>query len=179
MLITFQNIKPNIGRSAFIAETAVLIGDVRVGPSANIWYNAVLRADLNRIEIGACSNLQDGVIVHLEKDEPCLIGSYVTIGHNAVVHGCVIEDDCLIGMNATILTGARIGKGSIIAASALVPEGKVIPERSLVMGVPGKIIRELTDQDPSGHQSALNYLEYAKLFMQQKVKKAKGKDADV
>jgi carbonic anhydrase/acetyltransferase-like protein (isoleucine patch superfamily) len=168
MLITFQGIKPNISKTAFIAETAVLVGDVRVGRSASIWYNAVLRADLARIEIGDYTNIQDGSVIHLEKDEPCIVGDYVTVGHGVILHGCVVEDDCLIGMHATILTGARIGKGSIIAAGALVPEGKVIPSGSLVMGVPGKIIRPVQEGDISGHESALKYAEYSKQFLQNK-----------
>ena len=164
MLKTHQGIKPNIGKEVFVAETAVLIGDVRVGAHASIWYNTVIRADLNRIEIGAYSNIQDGTVIHLEKDHPCIIGEYVTVGHMAMLHGCVIEDDCLIGMNAIILTGVKIGKGSIIAAGALIPEGKIIPEKSLVMGMPGKIVRSVTEDDFSGHKGALNYLKYSKTY---------------
>jgi carbonic anhydrase/acetyltransferase-like protein (isoleucine patch superfamily) len=171
MLKTYQKIKPNVSPSAFIAETAVLIGDVRVGPYASIWYNTVIRADLTRIEIGAYSNIQDGTVIHLEKDHPCIIGEYVTVGHMAMLHGCEIEDDCLIGMNAVILTGAKIGKGSIIAAGALIPEGKIIPEKSLVMGMPGKIIRKVTDDDFSGHQGALNYVGYMKSYQTKNGKK--------
>ena len=167
MLKTYQGIKPNIGRNAFVAETAVLIGDVRVGTHASIWYNTVIRADLNRIEIGAYSNIQDGTVIHLEKDQPCIVGEYVTIGHMAMLHGCVIEDNCLIGMGAIILTGAKIGKGSIIAAGALIPEGKIIPEKSVVMGTPGKIVRQVTEHDFTGHQGALNYVEYAKVYLKE------------
>ena len=171
MLKTYQGIKSNIGRNAFIAETAVLIGDVRVGTHASIWYNTIIRADLNRIEIGAYSNIQDGTVIHLEKDQPCLIGEYVTVGHMAMLHGCVIEDDCLIGMGAIILTGAKIGKGSIIAAGALIPEGKIIPEKSLVMGMPGKVVRQVTEHDFTGRQGASNYVEYAKVYLKEGGKK--------
>lgn len=164
MLKTYQGIKPNIGKDVFIAETAVLIGDVRVGAHASIWYNTVIRADLTHIEIGAYSNIQDGTVIHLEKDHPCIIGQYVTVGHMAMLHGCVIEDDCLIGMNAIILTDAKIGKGSIIAAGALIPEGKTIPEKSLVMGMPGKVMRQVTEEDFSGRQGALNYVKYSKAY---------------
>lgn len=173
MLITHQGVKPNIGKNVFIAPTAVLIGDVRIGDYASIWYNTVLRADLNRIEIGAYSNIQDGVVIHLEKEQPCIVGKYVTVGHIAMLHGCIIEDDCLIGIQSTILTGAKIGKGSIIAAGALVPEGKIIPEKSLVMGIPGKIVRTLTDEDYSGHQGALNYIHYSKSYMKMQENKIK------
>ncbi len=165
MLKTYQGIKPNIGKDVFIAETAVLIGDVRVGAHASIWYNTVIRADLTRIEIGAYSNIQDGTVIHLEKDHPCIIGQYVTVGHMAMLHGCVIEDDCMIGMNAVILTGAKIGKSSIIAAGALIPEGKIIPEKSLVMGMPGKVVRQVTEEDFTGRQGALNYVKYSQSYL--------------
>ncbi len=162
MLITYQGIKPNVGRYAFIAETAVLIGDVRIGAYASVWYNSVLRGDLSVIEIGDYSNIQDGTVVHLEKDNPVKVGNYVTVGHGVVLHGCTIEDDCLIGMSATILTGAYIGAGSVIAAGALIPEGKVIPPRSLVMGIPGKVVREITEDEYHIHEHAIHYAEYAR-----------------
>jgi len=165
MIRAFNGMNPHIAENAFIAETADLIGDVRVGQFASIWYHTVLRADLNSIIIGDYTNIQDGTVIHLEKDEPVIVGNYVTVGHSVILHGCLVEEDCLIGMHATILTGARIGKGSIIAAGALVPENKIIPPYSLVMGIPGKIVRSVTEQDPSGHQSALKYVDYSRQFL--------------
>lgn len=129
----------SLGDGAWVAHNATVLGDVRIGTQSSVWYQSVLRADINYIEIGKCSNLQDGVIGHLSDDHPLIVGDYVTVGHGAVIHACKIGDECLIGMNATILDGAIIGKQSIIAAGTVVPTGMVVPEGSLVAGVPGKI----------------------------------------
>lgn len=132
---------PTIHPTSFLAPTAVVVGDVTVGPDSSVWYQAVLRGDLAPIEIGSETNLQDGTIVHVDTGAPCVIGRRVGVGHRAILHGCVVEDECLIGMGAVVLNGVRIGTGSVIAAGAVIPEGMVIPARSLVMGVPGRIVR--------------------------------------
>lgn len=117
------------------------MGDVRIGPRASVWYGCVLRADMDRIAIGEATNVQDGTIVHVDAGQPALIGARVGIGHRAVIHGCTIDDECLIGMGSIILNGVRVGTGSVIAAGAVVPEGATIPPGSLVMGVPGRVVR--------------------------------------
>ena len=140
---TFLAKDPQIDASAYIAAGATLLGDVRIGPHASIWPGCVLRGDINFIEVGEGSNVQDGTIVHLADDYPVKIGRYVTIGHAAMIHACTIEDECLIGMQATILDGAVIGKNSIIGAHSLVTQGMVVPPGSMVLGVPGKVVRTL------------------------------------
>src|SRR5688500_2841730 len=127
--------------TAFIAATASVMGDVTVGEDASVWYSAVLRGDMAPIVIGAQSNIQDGSIVHVDAGVPCSVGSRVAVGHRVVLHGCTVEDDCLIAMGSLLLNGVRIGAGSVVAAGAVVPEGMQVPPGSLVMGVPGRIIR--------------------------------------
>lgn len=134
---------PVIHSSAFIAPGAVVLGDVTIGRESSVWYTAVLRGDMAPITIGAETNLQDAVIVHVDEGVPCTIGSRVGVGHRAILHGCTVEDECLIGMGAIVLNGARIGTGSVVAAGAVVREGMQVPPRSLVMGVPGKVVREV------------------------------------
>jgi len=146
-LIPLGDRKPRVDPSAWIADTATVVGDVTVGAGVGIFYSAVLRADLESVSIGADSNVQDGAVLHADPGFPARIGDEVSIGHCAVLHGCTVEDGCLIGMNATVLNGAVIGAGSLVAANALVPEGTVVPPRSLVAGVPGKVRRELTDAE--------------------------------
>ena len=131
---------------SWVAPTATLIGHVRLQANANVWFGAVLRGDNELIDIGENSNVQDGTVMHTDMGSPLTIGRNVTIGHNAMLHGCSVDDFSLIGINAVILNGARIGKYCIIGANALIPEGKVIPDYSLVMGSPGKVVRELTEQ---------------------------------
>lgn len=141
---------PQVDQSAYIAASAELIGDVRVGLDVSIWPKCVLRADINFIEIGSGTNIQDGTLMHLSDDYPVIIGKRVTIGHGAMIHACTIEDECLIGMRATILDGAVIGKRSIIGANALVSKGMIVPPGSLVLGVPGKISRILSQEEQEG-----------------------------
>jgi len=141
---------PSIDASAFVASGARLIGDVSLGEGASVWYNAVLRADGDSIRIGAGSNLQDNVSVHVDPGHPTLIGANVSVGHNAVVHGCTIGDGSLIGMGSVVLSGAVIGDGCLVAAGAVVLEGSVMPAGSLVAGVPAKVRRELTDEERAG-----------------------------
>lgn len=146
-ILPFDGVLPEIDPSAYIAPTATLIGRVRVAADAVVMFGAVLRADRDAIVLGPGSNLQDNVVVHGDPGSPALIGSGVSVGHGAVVHGCTIEDDCLIGMNATVLNGARIGAGSLVAGGAVVLEGTEVPPRSLVAGVPGKVRRGIGDEE--------------------------------
>jgi carbonic anhydrase/acetyltransferase-like protein (isoleucine patch superfamily) len=127
--------------SVFIAPTASVLGDVTLEAESSVWYSAVLRGDLAPIVIGSQSNLQDGCVVHVDDDVPCIVGRRVGVGHRVVLHGCTVEDECLIGMGSVVLNDARIGTGSVIAAGAVIPEGMQVPPRSLVMGVPGRIVR--------------------------------------
>ncbi|MFG2825740.1 gamma carbonic anhydrase family protein [Kitasatospora sp. NPDC048365] len=140
-------LEPEIDPSAFVAPTAVVIGAVRLGPRASVWYQAVLRGDAEAIAIGADSNVQDNCTVHADPGFPVRVGDRVTVGHNAVLHGCTVEDDVLVGMGARVLNGARVGTGSLIAAGTVVPQGADIPAGSLVAGVPGKVKRPLTAEE--------------------------------
>ncbi|MHA7239446.1 gamma carbonic anhydrase family protein [Arthrobacter sp. TMS1-12-1] len=146
-LITFRGRTPVLGDSAFTAPTASLIGEVTLGDFASVFYGASVRADTAPITIGAGTNLQDNVVVHADPGYPTVIGDRVSVGHSAVVHGCTIGDDCLIGMSATVMNGAVIGAESLVAAGAVVLEGTVVPPRSLVAGVPAKVRRELDDDE--------------------------------
>jgi len=143
MIEQFQGKSPNIDKSCFIASSADVIGDVTIGENSSIWYHAVLRGDVDRIEVGSYCNIQDGTIVHVAAGFPTIIGNNVTIGHGAIIHGCTIKDGAFIGMGAIILDGAVIGEGALIGAGALVTEGKEIPPRTLVMGVPARVIKKL------------------------------------
>jgi carbonic anhydrase/acetyltransferase-like protein (isoleucine patch superfamily) len=143
---TFLRKQPTIGSNVYIASTAVVLGDVTLGAHSSVWYNAVLRGDINRIVVGEYSNIQDNAVLHLADDYPCILGRYVTVGHSAIVHACTVEDECLIGMGATILDGAVIGAQSIIGANALVTQGTVVPPGSMVLGSPAKVVRQLTPQ---------------------------------
>jgi carbonic anhydrase/acetyltransferase-like protein (isoleucine patch superfamily) len=146
-LETFLRRSPNVGAGAYIASTAVVVGDVTLGAHSSVWYNAVLRGDINRIEVGDYSNIQDNAVLHLADDFPCIVGRYVTVGHSAIVHACTVEDECLIGMGATILDGAIIGAQSIVGANALVTQGMVVPPGSMVLGSPAKVVRPLKDAE--------------------------------
>jgi carbonic anhydrase/acetyltransferase-like protein (isoleucine patch superfamily) len=129
--------------TAFIAAGAVVLGDVTLGEESSVWYGAVVRGDMAPIVIGARTNLQDGTIVHVDEGVPCTIGQRVGVGHRVILHGCTVEDDCLIGMGAILLNHVRIGTGSVVAAGAVIPEGMNVPPRSVVMGVPGRIVRQV------------------------------------
>lgn len=145
MIKKLRDIEPNIHNDAFIADSADVIGDVTIDEGSSIWYNAVVRGDIESIKIGKYTNIQDNATVHTETNIPTEIGDYSVIGHNAVVHGCKVGDNCLIGMGAIVLNGSVIGDNSIIGAGSVITEGKIIPPNSLVVGVPGKILRELTE----------------------------------
>lgn len=153
----FEGKTPDVNTKAYIAEGAILAGAVKVGEFSSVWHNVVIRGDVNRIEIGSYSNIQDNSVVHVDDDHPCVIGDYVTVGHQATVHACIIEDHCLIGMGSIVMSGAVIGKGSIIAAGALVKEGEIIPPNSLVVGMPGKVVRAVPEKFEEIHAQALKY----------------------
>lgn len=147
-VIRYKGIYPQIAKDVYIAPGAVVIGDVVIGAKSSIWFYTVVRGDVHFIRIGEETNIQDHSVLHVTTNTfPLYIGSRVTVGHRAVIHGCAIDDECLIGMGAIILDGARVGKHSIVAAGAVVPPGMEIPERSLVMGVPARIQKELSDRD--------------------------------
>ena len=154
--------KPALGQGVYIAHGAVVFGDVTLGDSSSVWYNAVLRGDINRIVVGAFTNIQDNAVVHLADEYPCLIGRHVTVGHGAIVHACTVGDETLIGMGAVVLDGAVIGNHCLVGARALVTPGTRIPDGSLVLGAPAKVARVLSD--PERHQlrlSAEKYAQYA------------------
>lgn len=146
----FLNRSPQIHYTAYVAPSAVVIGDVRIGAHASVWPQCVLRGDIESIEIGEGSNIQDGSVVHLADDLGVKIGKYVTVGHLAMIHACKIEDECLIGMKATVLDGAVIGARSIIGAGALVTQNMEVPPGSMVLGVPGKVVKTLSEEEQAG-----------------------------
>jgi carbonic anhydrase/acetyltransferase-like protein (isoleucine patch superfamily) len=145
-ILSFQQYSPVLADDVYIAPGACIVGRVTVGSGSSIWFNAVVRGDMDEIVIGNQTNIQDNVTVHVDRGVPVCIGSRVTVGHNAVLHGCSVEDEVLVGMGAIILNGAVVGRGSIIAAGSVVAPGTVIPPRSMVMGIPGKVVRELADE---------------------------------
>jgi Carbonic anhydrases/acetyltransferases, isoleucine patch superfamily len=149
-LDTFLRRQPRLGKNVYIARGAHVLGDVKLGDYASVWYGAVLRGDINRIVVGHHSNVQDNAVLHLADDYPCLVGNYVTIGHSAIVHACKVGDEVLVGMGAIILDGAVIGKQSLIGAKALVTQGMKIPPGSLVLGSPAKIVRRLSAEERAG-----------------------------
>ena len=165
MIAPFKNLKPKIHPTAFIAPGAHVIGDVRLGKNVSVWFTAVLRGDMGAIRVGEGSNVQDGCVLHGDHGIPSILGKNVTMGHQATAHACVVEDLVLIGIGARILTGAHVGAFSLIGAGSLVLEGAKIPERSLVLGVPGKVVRRLTDKEAKKHlDQARRYREYAQVY---------------
>ncbi|MEV6051838.1 gamma carbonic anhydrase family protein [Streptomyces sp. NPDC052107] len=161
LIVGIGDKEPQVDPEAFVAPTASVIGDVTLHAGASVWYGAVVRGDVEKITVGAQANVQDNVTLHADPGFPVSVGERVSIGHNAVVHGATVEDDCLIGMGATVLNGAVIGAGSLVAAQALVPQGMVVPPGSLVAGVPAKVRRELTEEERQG--VTLNGTVYAEL----------------
>ncbi len=146
-IYTLGDRQPVLGHEAWVAPNATIIGDVRLGDQASVWWNAVVRGDNDTITIGAGSNIQDGSVLHADDGVPLTIGANVTVGHLVMLHGCTVGEQSLIGIKSVILNKAVIGRHCIIGANSLIPEGKVIPERSLVMGSPGKVVRQLTDEE--------------------------------
>ncbi|MDA1093049.1 MAG: gamma carbonic anhydrase family protein [Acidobacteria bacterium] len=166
MLRSHRSGSPRVASSAFVDDSAQVIGDVEIGDQSSVWMNVVIRGDVNHIRVGARTNIQDGSVIHVQREtHPTVIGDDVTVGHAAILHGCVVQDRCLIGMGAIILNGAVIGSGSIIAAGTLVVEGTDIPAGSLVMGNPGRIRRSVTDTEAASiAQYAANYVNYKAEF---------------
>ncbi|MBM7619328.1 carbonic anhydrase/acetyltransferase-like protein (isoleucine patch superfamily) [Bacillus tianshenii] len=166
MLYRYGGKGPNVDSSVFIAPGAHIIGDVTIGEESTVWFNAVLRGDEGPISIGKKCSIQDNVTAHLYEGFPLVIEDEVTVGHNAILHGCTVKKRCIIGMGATILDGAEIGEESIIGANTLIPSGKKIPPRSLVVGSPGKVIREITDKDVDLIQLSIDtYVQKGKEYM--------------
>ena len=164
-ILPFQQLQPSVHETAYACAGATLIGDVRLGPSSGVWFNAVLRAEAEPIVIGEGSNVQDNVSCHVDDGFPVTVGRNVSVGHNAVLHGCTVEDDSLIGMGAIVLNGAVIGTGSLVAAGAVVLEGTVVPPRSLVAGVPGRVRREVTDDEvESIRRNATHYRDLIEAY---------------
>ncbi len=160
--------EPVVALGAYVAPTAVVVGEVSLSTGASVWYNAVLRGDCDVIAVGADSNIQDNCTLHADPGFPLTVGARVSVGHNAVLHGCTVEDDVLIGMGATVLNGARVGAGSLVAAHALVPQGMEIPPGSLVAGVPARVKRELTAEEREGIRvNAAAYGDLARMHRQE------------
>lgn len=176
MIRSYKGIMPKIAAGCYVDESAQLIGDVTLGENSSVWMNAVLRGDVHYIRIGANSNIQDCSVLHGMLGKFYVeLGDWVTVGHSVTLHGCIIEDRCLIGMGVVVLNGARIGHDSIIAAGTLIPEGTVIPSRSLVMGVPGKVRRELTDADVASILTyGTNYIGYKEQYRKEQYLKELG-----
>lgn len=166
---TVSGLTPNLGRRVFLADNAVVVGDVTLGDDVSVWYNVVIRGDIHWIRIGARSNLQDGVIVHVERGLfPTLLEEEVSVGHGAMLHGCTVGAGCLIGMGAMVLNNAVIGEGSLVAAGAVVREGFEVPPRSLVAGVPAVVKRRLTDAEADrARRTASNYVGYKNTYLEQ------------
>lgn len=162
MIIEYDRAKPSIHDSCFIADSAEIIGKVSIGENTSVWYNCVLRGDENKIDIGKFTNIQDGTIIHITKDESTVIGDYVTVGHKAIVHACKIGNNVLIGMGAIVLDGAEIEDNVLVGAGSIVTPGKKMPSGSLVLGSPAKVVRTLTEEEIKQlKQSALDYVKYA------------------
>jgi carbonic anhydrase/acetyltransferase-like protein (isoleucine patch superfamily) len=171
MIRPYRGSFPRIAPSAYVDQAAHVIGDVTLGERASVWPGAVVRGDVNRIEIGADTNIQDNSVLHGELDQyPVILGSRVTVGHLVCLHGCVVEDDCVIGIGAVVLNGARIGRGSVVAAGALVPEGMDVPPQSMVMGMPAKVRRAVTPEEQERFaQNAQRYIRYRQDYREEPV----------
>lgn len=166
MELPYKGILPKLHETVFVTEGAIIIGDVEIGRDSSVWFNSVVRGDVNYIRIGERTNVQDNSVLHVTHETyPLFVGSEVTIGHNVVLHGCKVGDRCLIGMGAVILDDAEIGADSIIGAGSVITQSARIPERSLVIGTPGKVVRTLSDDEvESIAQSAKNYMGYVKNY---------------
>ncbi len=153
----FEGINPDLDSKTFIADGGRVIGAVKMKEFSSVWFNTVVRGDVNHIEIGSYSNVQDNSVVHVADDNPTIIGDFVTIGHGCIIHGCIIEEHCLVGMGAVILNGAVVGKGSIIAAGAVIKERQIIPPYSLVIGLPAKVVKTIPEEWDKIHAQAVKY----------------------
>lgn len=166
-VLPYLNYFPQVAEEVFVAPTAFVVGRVTIGPGSSIWFGCTVRGDTGSIVIGEGVNIQDGSTVHTQTGFETIIGNRVSLGHHALVHAAIVEDDVLIGINASVLTGAKVGRGSIIAAHALVPEGKEVPPRSLVVGVPGKVVREITEAEFARiRRTAENYQRLSREYRQ-------------
>ena len=165
MIVEYQGKRPVVGKNTFLAPNSTVIGDCRIGEDCGIWFNAVIRADVSSVDIGKNTNIQDGCVIHCDHGYPVRIGYGVTVGHNAILHGCTIGDSCIIGMGSTILDGASIGKNSIVGANSLVTSGKSFPENSLIMGSPARAVRTLSEQETASiKQSAHGYVDLKEAY---------------
>lgn len=179
-VLSYKDMFPRLGEDVLIAPGAWVIGDVTIGDRSSVWFNTIVRGDVHYIRIGSETNIQDNSTLHVTEGRFSLeMGDRITVGHRAVVHGCIVEDDCLIGMGAVIMDGARVGKGSLVAAGAVVPPGLIIPPGSMVMGVPAKVVRPLEEADNRLIcESAKHYVElageYLKAGMVDVARKVKG-----
>jgi len=170
----FLTKQPRLGQGVYIAQGAVVMGDVTMGDHSSVWFNAVVRGDINRIEIGHHSNIQDNAVVHLADDFPCLIGDWVTVGHSAIVHACEIGHESLVGMGAVVLDGAKVGQQCLIAAKSVITPGTEIPDGSMVVGTPGKILRALTDEERRSLKVwAQKYVANTAYYLKNKIKLAR------
>jgi carbonic anhydrase/acetyltransferase-like protein (isoleucine patch superfamily) len=166
-LLHYLDHYPTVSDDAFIAPDAYVIGRVTLGPQSSVWFGSTLRGDVEPITLGRGVNIQEHSVIHTDSGMPAVLGDYVSLGHHAIVHGAVLEDHVLIAMSATVLSGAKIGSGSIVAANALVPEGRQIPPRSLVVGTPGKVLREVTDDEYERIvRTARHYMQLAQEYRQ-------------
>lgn len=154
--------------SVFVAPGTWIVGDVRLGPQVNVWFGSVLRGDLNFVQVGEGSNIQDQCTLHVTRESPCSVGAWVTVGHQAILHGCTVEDRCLVGMGAIVLNEAIVGEGSVIGAGCVVPEGMTIPPGSLVLGVPGKVVRLLEPGENPAEELCREYIELAREHQKRK-----------
>ena len=165
MKFSLGDVTPHIADSAFVAPDAVVIGDVELAQDSSIWFNAILRGDIERIVIGQGSNIQDASVLHTDPNNPCIVGENVTVGHMATLHGCTIGDGSLIGIGATLLNGSRIGKNCIVGAHTLITENKEFPDSVVIMGTPGKVVREISEADRTNLQAnAQRYVERARRY---------------
>lgn len=158
-------LRPRIDSSVFMTDGVHVVGDVRLAAKVNIWFGSVLRGDVNFIEVGEGTNIQDQSMLHVNDDAPCRVGRYVTIGHRVTLHGCTVEDNCLLGMGSIVLDDAVVGEGSLIAAGSLVTQGTVVPPNSLVMGIPGKVKRPLKPDENPAVPLAHKYIELAQKYL--------------
>lgn len=174
ILKTFRGKLPKVSEQAYVSENVVLTGDIEIAEDANIWFGVVMRGDINSIRIGKGTNVQDLTMVHADANCPTKLGDNVTIGHSCIIHGCVIEDNVLIGMDSTVMNGAVVGKNSIVGAGSLVTEGKQFPSGVLVMGRPAKVVRELSEEEIAGiTKAAQGYVANSKAYLEERAKENK------
>ncbi len=169
MIHNYGDRKPSIAPTAFIAEGVQIIGGVEIGDNASVLFNSVLRGDINDVRVGACSNIQDNSTLHVADEWPCIVGEYVTVGHGVNLHGCIIEDEVVVGMGAVVMNGVVVGYQSVVGAGAVIPPNTKIPPRSLVVGVPAKVTKELSESDAAGNKYwAEKYVRVTRKYLDKK-----------